>query len=76
MSEKKLIDDAFYVDEKKYGLWYSTDKEGNGLITSLTEESCISATRFLLQFQQENKFESKNNGENVSKYSGSMDYKL
>jgi hypothetical protein len=76
MTEKKLIDDAFYVDEKKYGLWYSTDKEGNGLITSLTEESCISATRFLLQFRQENKFESKNNGENVSKYSGSMDYKL
>ena len=31
--EKKLIDDAFYVDEKKYGLWYSTDKDGNGLIT-------------------------------------------
>ncbi len=76
MTEKKLIDDAGYVDEKKYGLWYSTDKEGNGLITSLTEESCISATRFLLQFRQENKFESKNNGENVSKYSGSMDYKL
>ena len=59
MSEKKLIDDAFYVDEKKYGLWYSTDKEGNGLITSLTEESCISATRFLLKGRQEGFSESK-----------------
>jgi hypothetical protein len=59
MSEKKLIDDAFYVDEKKYGLWYSTDKEGNGLITSLTEESCISATRFLLKGRQEGFTESK-----------------
>ena len=51
--EKKLIDDAFYVDEKKYGLWYSTDKDGNGLITSLTEEQCISATRFYLKGRQE-----------------------
>ena len=53
MTEKKLIDDAFYVDEKKYGLWYSTDKEGNGIITSLTEEQCISATRFYLKGWQE-----------------------
>ena len=53
MTEKKLIDDAFYVAEKKYGLWYSTDKEGNGIITSLTEEQCISATRFYLKGRQE-----------------------
>jgi hypothetical protein len=59
MSEKKLIDDAFYVDERKYGLWYSTDKEGNGLVTSLTEQSCISATRFLLKGRQEGFSESK-----------------
>jgi hypothetical protein len=57
--EKKLIDDAFYVDERKYGLWYSTDKDGNGLITSLTEESCISATRFYLKGRQEGFTESK-----------------
>jgi hypothetical protein len=65
MSEKKLIDDAFYVDEKKYGLWYSTDKEGNGLVTSLTEESCISATRFLLKGRQEGFTESKTYDGNV-----------
>ena len=74
--EKKLIDNAFYIQKKSYGLWESSDKEDKGLITSLTEESCISATRFYLQFRQENQFESKNNGENVSKYSGSVDYKL
>lgn len=51
--DKKLIDDCFYVDSKKYGLWYSTDKEGNTLITSLTEESCISGTRFYLKGMQE-----------------------
>jgi len=51
--DKKLIDDCFYVDLKKYGLWYSTNKEGNGLITALTEESCIEATRFYLKGRQE-----------------------
>ena len=53
MTEKKLIDDCFYIQQKKYGLWYSTDKEGKGLITSLTEEQCVSATRFYLKGRQE-----------------------
>jgi hypothetical protein len=51
--EPKLYDDCFYVEQKKYGLWYSTDKEGNGLITSLSEEQCLSATRFYLKGRQE-----------------------
>ena len=51
--EKKLYDDCFFVGEKKYGLWSSTDKEGNGLITSLTEEQCIRSTRWYLQAKQE-----------------------
>ena len=51
--EKKLIDDAFYVEQKRYGLWDSTDKDGKGLVTSLTEEQCISATRFYLKGRQE-----------------------
>lgn len=53
MTEKKLIDDCFYIEQKSYGLWGSTDKDGKGLITSLTEESCISATRFYLKGRQE-----------------------
>jgi hypothetical protein len=53
MNEKKLIDDCFYVEQKKYGLWYSTDLEENGLVTSLTEEQCVSATRFYLKGRQE-----------------------
>ena len=57
--EKKLIDDCFYVEQKKYGLWDSTDKDGNGLITALTEESCISGTRFYLKGRQEGWPESK-----------------
>ena len=53
MEEKKLIDDCFYIQEKKYGLWDSTDLDGKGLVTSLTEEQCISATRFYLKGRQE-----------------------
>ena len=53
MTEKKLIDDCFYVQRKKYGLWDSTDLEENGLVTSLTEEQCISATRYILKGRQE-----------------------
>ena len=53
MNEKKLIDDCFYIQQKKYGLWYSTDLEGKGLVTSLSEEQCISATRFYLKGRQE-----------------------
>ena len=51
--EPKLYDDCFYVQQKKYGLWYSTDKDGNGLITSLSEELCVAATRFYLKGRQE-----------------------
>jgi hypothetical protein len=57
--EKKLIDDCFYIEQKKYGLWYSTDKDGKGLVTSLTEEQCISATRFYLKGRQEGFSESR-----------------
>ncbi len=51
--EKQLIDDCFYVEQKKYGLWGSTDLEGKRLITSLTEENCVRATRFYLKGLQE-----------------------
>lgn len=51
--EKNLIDDAFYVEEKKWGTWDSFDKEGKCLVTSLNEEECIRATRFILKGRQE-----------------------
>ena len=67
--EKKLIDDCFYVEQKKHGLWDSTDLEGKGLVTALTEESCISGTRFYLKGRQEGWAETKT-------YSGEVDGKL
>ena len=52
MTDKKLIDDAFYVEKARF-LWHSYDKDGNGLVSALTEDSCISGTRFYLKGRQE-----------------------
>jgi len=50
--EKKLIDDAFYVEKGRF-LWNGVDKEGKNLVSGLTEEYCIRATRFYLKGLQE-----------------------
>jgi hypothetical protein len=50
--DQKLIDDAFTVEKARF-LWHSKDKEGNGLVSALSEESCIAATRFYLKGKQE-----------------------
>jgi len=47
-----MIDDAFYVEKERF-LWHSKDKNGNGLVSALTEKSCIQATRFYLKGRQE-----------------------
>lgn len=57
--EKTFIDDAFCVEKKKWGTWQSYDKDGKRLITSLTEDICISATRFYLKGLQEGFTETK-----------------
>lgn len=51
--EKQLYDDAFYVEQKKWGTWDSYDKDGKCIVTSLTEEECVRATRFILKGRQE-----------------------
>jgi len=53
MEELELIDDAFYVKQQRWGTWDSYDKDGKELVTSLTQEQCISATRFYLKGRQE-----------------------
>jgi len=65
------IDDAFRVEEKKYELWDSYDKEGKGLITSLTEEECVRATRFYLKGLQEGWDDA-----NIVKHEGTVGGKL
>jgi hypothetical protein len=48
-----LIDGAFTVDKASWGTWRSYDAEGKGLVTSLTEEACVNATRCYLKWRQD-----------------------
>jgi len=64
-----LIDEAFHVKQSRWKTWTSYDKDGNSLITSLTEETCIAATRFYLKGKQEGFSETQT-------YSGKVDGKL
>jgi hypothetical protein len=57
MSKQFYDDDAFYVEQKKYGLWQSHYPDGSGIITSLTEKECVGATRWYLKAKQEGEFD-------------------
>lgn len=48
-----LIDGCFTVDKARWGTWRSFDKEGKEILTSLTEEQCVAATRWYLKARQE-----------------------
>ena len=50
--ERKLIDDCFYVVKARF-LWHSYDREDKGLVSALTEETCIRMTRFYLKGLQD-----------------------
>jgi hypothetical protein len=47
------LEEAFTVDKARWGTWRSFGKDGGGLVTSLTEESCFAATVFYLQVLEE-----------------------
>lgn len=49
----KVYDEAFTVREQRWGTFVSYDLEGNGLITSLTLEGCVGATRWYLKARQD-----------------------
>jgi len=53
IAEVNWIDDAFRVYKTRFGIWHSATKDGKDVITSLTEEQCIAATRFYLKGIQE-----------------------
>jgi hypothetical protein len=65
-----LIDGAFTVDKARWGTWRSYDHEGKGLVTSLTEEACINATRSYLKWEQDGFTE------DTSSYEGTVGGKL
>lgn len=52
MSEEFWIDDCFRVYKDRF-LWKTFAKDGTGLVSGLTKESTISATRFYLKGKQE-----------------------
>ena len=66
------IDDAFYVYKTKYGLWHSAAKDGEELVTAMTEEQCISGTRFYLKGRQEGWDETTSRVMNDGKVGGKL----
>jgi len=62
---RELIDDCFYVEQKRWGTWDSVDKDGKCIVTSLTEEECVRATRFILKGRQEGFGETRSYDSNV-----------
>ncbi len=51
--ETPVIDDAFWIKRQRWGTFVSVDAHGKEHITSLTEEQCITATRWYLKSLQE-----------------------
>lgn len=48
-----LIDDAFRIEAKGWGTYTSYRADGTALVTSMTEELCLNATRFYLKGLQD-----------------------
>lgn len=59
IAEVDWIDETFRVEESCWKTWKSFHKNGDSLVTSLSREACISATRFILKGRQEGFPESK-----------------
>jgi len=53
MSDYEWIDNIFRVQQKSFGTWSSYSKDGAGILTALSKEHLISATRWYLQAKQE-----------------------
>jgi hypothetical protein len=69
IAEVEWIDGTFRVEESRWKTWKSFHKNGDSLITSLSRENCIAATRFYLKGKQEGFEES-------TKYEGTVGGKL
>lgn len=70
--DKQLIDDAFYIEQKRWGTWQSHYPDGSGIITSLTEEEVIRSTRWYLKSLQDGEFDKATE----KTYSTKNNYKL
>lgn len=70
IEEVDWVDDTFRVYKTCYGLWHSAKKDGTELVTALTEDQCISGTRFYLKGLQDGW------GDEGTKYEGEVGGKL
>lgn len=59
MTEKQLIDEAFYVEEARSGLWKSFYPDGKEIIAGLQQEHVIHMTRWRLKCIQEGTWDEK-----------------
>ena len=64
-------DDAFWVKRQRWGTFVSVDASDLQIVTALTEEQCIAATRFHLKSLQEGW-----DDRNLVKHEGSVGGKL
>lgn len=53
LEDKEIYDGCFYCEKQRWGTWNSYDLEGKTIVTSLSKENCILATRFYLKGKQE-----------------------
>lgn len=53
LQSNAMIDDCFTIKRQSWGTFVSVSSDGTNLITSLTEEACIAATRWFLKSKQE-----------------------
>jgi hypothetical protein len=72
ISEHTWIDDAFRVYKTKYSMWHSAAKDGEELVTAMTEELCVSMTRFYLKGRQEGWTEESSRVLNDGKVGGKL----
>ncbi len=63
-------DDAFWVKRQRWGTFVSVDASDLQIVTALTEELCISSTRWYLKAKQEGF------PEGSQSYNGSVEGKL
>ena len=68
--DENLIDGCFRVDKQPWGTYISVNAENTKMVTSMSEEGCIAATRCYLQWKQEGFTEKE------TTYTGSVDGKL
>jgi len=52
-NQPTTYDNSFIIEKQRWGTYISKDLEGKPLVTSLTEEICLKATRFYLKGVQE-----------------------